>query len=296
MKKAIILYVLVWLIAPWTPSAASTQARAEATLCHTESGDSIILMDSTGHAYKVPMSVVETPKPKASTKKRFVRPKRIDREVMRATFVPRGQWMAGGTVSYQEHDAKNYNFLVLKNVEGLGYTFKVSPYVGYFFRDNMAAGVRFAYNRTYLDMDNFELNLGEDLNISLKDLYWLEHKYEVGGFLRTYMPIGRSKIFGFFNELRLSYGYATGKDSTGSGTEYDGTFERTHSLQIGMAPGLAAFITDFSAVEVSVGVMGYDFKWVNQKTNQIETGTRRTSSGNFKINLFSINIGMTFYL
>ena len=39
-----------------------------------------------------------------------------------------------------------------------------------------------------------------------------------------------------------------------------------------------------------------NFKWQNQKTNQVETGMRRTSSGNFKINLFSINIGMTFYL
>lgn len=294
MKKRIIFYMLAWLLGPIAASATALEAGTEAAQCPAIKGDSIVLTDSAGNRYKVPMSVIERPQPKKN--KKLVRPKRIDREVMRATFIPRGQWMAGGTISYQEHDAENYNFLVLKNVEGLGYTFKVSPYVGYFFRNNMAAGVRFAYNRTYLDMDNFEVNLGEDLNINLKDLYWLEHKYEVGGFLRTYMPIGRSKIFGFFNELRLSYGYATGKDSTGSGTEYDGTFERTHSLQIGMAPGLAAFITDFSAVEVSVGVMGYDFKWVNQKTNQIETGTRRTSSGNFKINLFSINIGMTFYL
>lgn len=294
MKKRIIFYMLAWLLGPIAASATALEAGTEAARCPAIKGDSIVLTDSAGNRYKVPMSVIERPQPK--TNKKLVRPKRIDREVMRATFIPRGQWMAGGTISYQEHDAENYNFLVLKNVEGLGYTFKVSPFVGYFFRNNMAAGVRFAYNRTYLDMDNFEVNLGEDLNINLKDLYWLEHKYEVGGFLRTYMPIGRSKIFGFFNELRLSYGYATGKDSTGSGTEYDGTFERTHSLQIGMAPGLAAFITDFSAVEVSVGVMGYDFKWVNQKTNQIETGTRRTSSGNFKINLFSINIGMMFYL
>ena len=59
---------------------------------------------------------------------------------------------------------------------------------------------------------------------------------------------------------------------------------------------MTAFITDRSAVEVSVGVMGFSFKWIDQKTNQIEEGHQRVSSGNFKINLFSINIGMTFYL
>lgn len=231
-----------------------------------------------------------------SSSGRHVRPQRIDRGIMNSVFIPKGSWMVGGTVSYSEHEEENLNFLVLKNVEGLGYTFNVSPYIGYFFKDNVSAGFRFGYNRSYLDMANFELNLGEDFNISLKDLYYLEHQYEVSGFLRTYMPIGKSKIFGLFNEVRLTYGYGVGKNSTGSGTEYDGTFETSHNLQIGIAPGLTAFVTDWSAVEVSVGVMGYNFKWQNQSTNQIETGMRRTSSGNFKINLFSINIGMTFYL
>lgn len=224
------------------------------------------------------------------------RVKRIDRGIQEKVFIPKGQWLVGGTVSYSEHDEDNLNFIVLKNIEALGYDFKVSPYVGYFFHDNMAAGMRFAYNRTYLDMGNFELNLGEDFNISLDDVYYLEHKYEVAGFLRTYLPVGNSKIFGLFNECRLTYGYARGKNSTGSGTQYDGTFQTTHNLEIGFAPGVTAFVTDWSAVEVSMGIMGFDFKWVDQKTNQVEHGKRRVSSGNFKINLFSINIGMTFYL
>ena len=69
---------------------------------------------------------------------------RIDREVQETVFIPKGTWMAGGTVSYSEHDEGNLNFLVLKNVEGKGYNFGVSPYVGYFFRNNISAGMRFA--------------------------------------------------------------------------------------------------------------------------------------------------------
>lgn len=221
--------------------------------------------------------------------------KRIDRDVQSRVFIPKGTWMVGGTVSYSEHDESNLNFLVIKDVQGKGYDFNVSPYVGYFFRDNIAAGFRFAYNRDYLDLGNLDMDLG-DLTLSFKDLYYLEHKYEASGFLRTYMPIGRSKIFGLFNEARLTYGYGRGKNSTGSGTDYDGSFQTVQNLQIGFAPGLAAFITDWSAVEVSVGVMGFNFKWIDQETNRVEEGSQRVSSGNFKINLFSINIGMTFYL
>jgi hypothetical protein len=224
------------------------------------------------------------------------RVQRIDREVQKTVFIPRGSWMVGGAVSYSEHNESNLNFLVLKDVEGEGYNFSVSPYFGYFFRDNIAIGGRFAYKRDYLDLGNFDLNLGEDFNISLKDLYYLEHKYEASMFVRTYMPIGRSKIFGLFNEARLTYGYGTGKNSTGSGPEYDGTYQTVQNMQIGFAPGMTAFITDWSAVEVSVGIMGFDFKWLDQETNQVETGKQRISSGNFKINLFSINIGMTIYL
>lgn len=265
------------------------QAQKSISIETTLNGDSIIIADSTGHVYKIKA-------PTKKKRKKAQRPQRIDRGIMQSVFIPKGQWMTGGTVSYSEHEEDNLNFLVIKNVEGLGYTFNVSPYVGYFFKDNVAAGLRFGYNRTYLDMANFELNLGEDFNINLKDLYYLEHEYQISGFLRTYMPIGKSKIFGLFNELRLTYAYGVGKNSTGSNTEYDGTYEQAHNLQIGIAPGMSAFVTNWSAVEVSVGVMGYNFKWQNQKTNQIESGTRRTSSGNFKINLFSINIGMTFYL
>lgn len=221
---------------------------------------------------------------------------RIDREVQKAVFIPKGTWMVGGAFSYSEHDEDNLNYLVLKDVTGKGYDFSVSPYFGYFFRNNVSAGLRFSYNRDYLDLQNFELDLGDDLDINLDNLYYLEHKFEASAFLRTYIPVGRSKIFGLFNELRLTYGYGKGKNSTGTGTTYDGTYERVNNLQIGIAPGLTAFVTDWSAVEVSVGVMGYNFKWVDQTTNQVESGSRRTSSGNFKINLFSINIGMTFYL
>ena len=70
---------------------------------------------------------------------------RIDREIQKTVFIPKGTWMAGGTVSYSEHNESNLNFLVLKDIEGKGYDFSVSPYFGYFFRDNISMGARFAY-------------------------------------------------------------------------------------------------------------------------------------------------------
>ena len=62
------------------------------------------------------------------------------------------------------------------------------------------------------------------------------------------------------------------------------------------SPGIAVFINDYAAVEASVGVLGIQMKKVNQKTNKVHTGSFRTSSANFKIDLFSIGLGFSIYL
>lgn len=221
---------------------------------------------------------------------------RIPREDLRATFIPKGQWMAGGSIAFNEWDDDNLNYLVLKNIDFEGHTFGVSPYFGYFVANNTAIGARFNYSRYYFNLGQFDLNLGEDFNISLSDLYYLEHDFDASAFVRTYMPLGKSKVFGFFSEVDLTYSHAKGKNTTGSGTDFEGTMEHVNCIQLGFCPGLTAFATDFMAVECSVGVMGLQYKWKDQKTNRVETGRSRSGGANFKINLFSINLGMTFYL
>lgn len=220
----------------------------------------------------------------------------FDREIKSSVYIPKGTWMGGCSFSYAEQINDNYKFLVLKDVDANGYTFKVTPYSGYFFADNMAAGVRLNYTRTYADVGSLSVDLGDDLSFDLNDYEYLEHTFYASGFLRTYMGLGNSKIFGFFNELRLTYGYGQGKDTSGKENDFTGTYQNIHRFQVGSAPGLSAFITNYAAVEVSIDLVGLDFKWTNQTTDQVESGYRRNSSANFKIDIFSLNIGLCFYL
>lgn len=219
----------------------------------------------------------------------------FDRGIRKSTFIPKGQWMLGGTFSYSEHEDDDFKNILLKDVSTDGYTFKVSPFFGYFFRDNIAVGGRFAYTRSNTNIGEFTLDLGEDLNLTIKDASSLDHMISGTGFIRTYIGIGNSKIFGLFNEARVTYGYGQGKLITGSGKNMEGTYQTINNLQIGVSPGLTAFVSDFAAVEVSVGLMGFNFKWIDQETDQVAPSSRTTSSGNFKIDLLSINLGMSFY-
>jgi hypothetical protein len=57
-----------------------------------------------------------------------------------------------------------------------------------------------------------------------------------------------------------------------------------------------AFINNYTAVEVSVGVLGFDFSKTHQVTDQVYIGDRSMHSASFRINLLSIGLGVAFYL
>lgn len=221
---------------------------------------------------------------------------RVPREMMKSTFVPKGQWMVGGTINFSEWDTDNYNLTVLKNVDIEGHTFSASPYFGYFVAKNLAIGARYNYTRNYFFLGKFDLNLGDDFNISLEDIYYLGHTHTFDFFVRPYLSLSKSNTYGAFVEIRTGYAHTTSKNSTGSGVTYDGSFTKTNTLQLNVCPGMAVFATDFLAVEASIGIMGLKYRWVDQKTNQVETGKSRTAGANFKFNFLSVNLGLTFYL
>ena len=212
-------------------------------------------------------------------------------------FVPRGQWIFGGTASYATHSNETYRFLVVEGIESKGYTFKVSPMIAYALRDNMAIGGRFIYSRSLLKLDKADLILGgedSDLNFEVNDYYSLRHSYSVAVIWRQYIPLGRNKRFALFNEMQLSGGGTQARFANDSPVK--GTYETGYTLSLGISPGIVAFATNNMAVEVNVGVMGISYTHAKQVHNQVTVGKRNTSMMNFKVNIFSIGLGMAFYL
>ena len=160
-------------------------------------------------------------------------------------FVPRGQWIFGGTASYSTHSNETYRFLVVEGIESKGYTFKVSPMIAYALRDNMAIGGRFIYSRSLLKLDKADLNLGgedSDLNFEVNDYYSLRHSYSVAVIWRQYIPLGRNKRFALFNEMQLSGGGTQARFAKDSPVK--GTYETGYTFSLGVSPGIVAFATN----------------------------------------------------
>ena len=290
-----------------TQQGQTTLAVQEAprTLVYSEQAPQGVQLYTTASAYQTaPVGPIYHPGRSAMPIKHGRYIERVSHEDLKATFIPKGMWMLGCSANFQEWDNNESDLLVLKNMNLEGHVFSVSPSIAYVVGKNTAIGLRYSYSRNYFFLGDFDLNLGEDFNISLHDLYYLDHKHEGGIFMRNYMPLFGSKVFGFFSDLQASYSHSTGKNSTGDPAKenFDGVYERSQSVGLGFAPGLCIFATNTMAFECSVGVLGLNYRWTDQKHYEDNADEpvyeKRSQSGgaNFKINLLSIKLGLSLYL
>ncbi len=218
------------------------------------------------------------------------------RGLEQVSFIPKGQWITGVSVSFSQSDQKNYQFLIVENLHGDAFTFKVSPMLMYAFQKDMAAGGKFAYTRTRTRLNSADIVLGGDSNFNVDNLYSISQNYSAMAAYRNYFSLGRSRRFGFFNEVQLQVGGGESKIINGSGDDLTGTFERNWNLNVGLAPGMIMFLNNYSAIEVNVGVLGFSYNHTKATTDQIYVASRESKQANFKINLFSITFGVAFYL
>lgn len=223
-------------------------------------------------------------------------PEVFSRNIEQIAFVPKGQWIGGVSVSYSQSNQNRYQFLIIENISGDTYTFKVSPMVMFAFKNNLAAGARFAYSRSRTRLESADVVLDSETGYNMDNLYSINHSYTGTAAFRQYMSLGGTTRFGFFNEVQLQLGGGQSKLCNGQGDDLTGTYSTNFSLDVGLAPGLIVFLNNYSALEVNVGVLGFNYTKTHFTTDQIYTASMRRSSANFKINLFSITFGVAFYI
>lgn len=218
------------------------------------------------------------------------------RNLEQISFVPKGQWITGVSVNYSQSSQDNYQFFIIENLNGDTYSFKVSPMLMYAFKDNLAAGGKFTYTRQRTKLDQARVVIDSETEYDVDNLFSISHNYSAMAAFRNYISFGTSTRFGMFNEVQLQFGGGESKLCNGSGDNLTGTFERTYSVNVGVAPGLVMFLNNYSAIEVNVGVLGFGYTHTRSVTNQVQVAHRNGKHANFKINLFSIQFGMAFYL
>ncbi len=211
-----------------------------------------------------------------------------------APFIKKGTWTVGGTAKYSQHINDKYNLLVISNINSEGYNIAVKPSLMYTFKDNMAVGLQFSYGRSMLDLASADLAVAQ-IVMNAADCYQIQHKYSAFGVFRAYIPFGNSKRVAMFADLHLGGSFKQAKAFNAGGEQVFGTYNQTYSLQLGVDPGLIAFLTERLAVELNIGVFGVSYNWQDQIHNRVESGNTDFVSAGFMINLLSLGVGISYY-
>ncbi|PWJ40158.1 hypothetical protein [Sediminitomix flava] len=206
-------------------------------------------------------------------------------------FIEKGTWLIGGDFAYNTKSYHNFDALLglMGNTTSENYNFKVSPFAAYFIKDDMAIGGRFVYQRKK------SLGSSEILSDTPTSYDDISQRFSTKIFMRNYLRLGTSNRFALFNETSIGHSYEEKQSIATIDGETNGSFSRINALEIGVSPGLVAFINDFTAVEVSLNVLGFSTEWETKTENQVDTSTRTSSSADFMIDLLSLNIGVSFY-
>lgn len=219
---------------------------------------------------------------------------RFDRGIVNYRFMPKGQTMFGLDASFWNFDSQESKllFAYLDNFTFNAKTVSVNPFIGYFFKDNQAIGMKWGYRQTSGKLENVSVKIDDDVNFSLKDLGLKEEIYSCTFFHRSYIGLDAGKRFGLFNETSLSIGYGKSVFTRGADEALKETTTKILEARLGISPGLAVFIMENVSVECSIGIMGLKYRQENQKNNQGEKGQHLNGGANFKINLFDLNLGL----
>lgn len=218
---------------------------------------------------------------------------RYDRGLYNYLFIPRGKWAFGITASYGELTTDDSRVLdILTNCDFKGKIYSVSPTVSYFVRNNQSVGLKFTYSRGVADLANLSVDIDDDLNFSIHDVSYYSESFVVGTFYRNYVGLGRDKRFGVFNEVDLSFQSGSSRFKRLINDEPRDTKTTITQGSLNFSPGVAVFIQNNVAFNVSFGVFGLKFRKEHQITNNIDEGSRFSSGANFKFNIFNIKFGL----
>ena len=228
---------------------------------------------------------------------------RVNREIDRNIFAYKGEWACGVTASYSTLSTEDSDIaMIVSDINLGGSIVSVKPYLGYFYRNNLAIGLRFGYTKTAANFDGANLNLGNFINgieFSTEGigLGYLSNAYSFALFHRAYVPLDKRGRFGVFGELELEGSYGRSKFDFMYNNEWNSSISDIYKVKFNFNPGVAAYIFPNVCATVSFGLGGLQYNHIKQYDVEMQTtGSRNYSKLNFRLNITEINIGVTVHL
>ena len=206
-----------------------------------------------------------------------------------STSTQKGQMLVSATFSVSHSESENESRLFQNLDESYRLDWDVTLRSGYFIKDNFAIGGYFKYSNK-LDRLEYTNDEGEVFDNTLG------RTYSIAPFIRNYLPLGKGTFY-LFNETNLEFSYGSDVRQIENADDINRVVQNTYELQLGIQPGISAFITDLVAVEVGTSVLGLSSKYtqITENGDEDNQGYKFENEVSFKVDLLRLFLGITFY-
>jgi hypothetical protein len=204
-------------------------------------------------------------------------------------LLEKGTWFVGGTVSWGNRNAENdqqlFNFLESQKKTD----FEVRLDGGYFFKQNVAAGLGLFYGRV------------RETNTTKSSDGILTHNDIAGSsmalrpFVKNFIPLGKSDRFYVVIPTELQIGYGSRVNESTTEGVLTRSFTESNYYGIAMRPGLLAFIYKNFGFEVNVGAFGLTTRTDRTRVSGGPDGKVTTNDLDLKINVLNLSLGFSGY-
>ncbi|MDW7695827.1 hypothetical protein R9C00_25145 [Flammeovirgaceae bacterium SG7u.111] len=201
----------------------------------------------------------------------------------------KGNWHTNLVLNFSQTEESNQINLLANVIDGNTFSYGVGFSGGYFFKDEMSAGLNIKFNRS-----NSNLNTLQDADtVNTKRL---NHSFAFTPFLRNYIPLSKNNRFSVFNETGLTFGYGqTLRRKTVSEDKIEKYYGESYIARFGIRPGINAFIVENFSFEIAIDLIGFEMDYIKSDYGNGQTGDATNLDFNFKIDLLSLNFGVAYY-
>ncbi|BDD08625.1 hypothetical protein FUAX_10570 [Fulvitalea axinellae] len=204
------------------------------------------------------------------------------------TRYERGTFLVGFTFGLSERNSRDVEFFDLDIDEAKNTGFNVRLTGGYFLKRDLALGLNLEYeeNKSRADYDassDYVRTRGRG------------RSYMIDAYMRNYIPLSDDRRWALFNETHIAIGFGADEMLKQEGNTLTQKYNKYSVLEVGMNPGVVAFIKRGVAFEASVGLLGLRSKFNNTKENGVDKGEFNTTNIDLKINILRVNLGIFYY-
>lgn len=207
-------------------------------------------------------------------------------------IIPKHDWQIGMAASYVNLSADNSEYLLLLNNSNAYLSLaRISLNGAYAYCDNHAVGVRLQYTNGNCSVDAATLDLLGNFSYNLKDIKAKTLSYSSAVFNRSYVGLDSHGRVGMFLDTGL--GYTRSRSDINSASE---TYTVNNKIALTLNPGVVYF--PMNTISVFAFISLADISWNNSRgySGGEFTGQRNFFRAQARIDLFSINFGLSVHL